>query len=215
MSNGPNDKAFDAMNSIIGENENIIPEGGEVSAWFPKGQFLGMDVPKGTSSIIDGLVFAALGTPSAGAVKVVQKKLSDLTPTMMAAVENKARKEIVKEIVKKHDPLTKAYSKDPVNLSGVLNRKRSLEYYYDRMDMLKNPAMGEWSAQKWAEFKTARDLAYISKMPHEGKRLLYPELYEEVMKSQIPRAISKRADGSVLKPVAKSLIPAAYEELRD
>ena len=39
MSNGPDDKAFDAMNSIIGENENIIPEGGEVSAWFPSGKF--------------------------------------------------------------------------------------------------------------------------------------------------------------------------------
>ena len=73
MSNGPNDKAFDAMNSIVGENENIIPEGGEVSAWFPKGQFLGMDVPSGTGRIVDTLVSAAIGGSATGLGTSVSK----------------------------------------------------------------------------------------------------------------------------------------------
>ena len=75
MSNGPDDKAFDAMNSIIGENENIIPEGGEVSAWFPSGKFLGMDVPEGTSGIIEGLVFLAAGNPSPTVAKALTNKI--------------------------------------------------------------------------------------------------------------------------------------------
>ena len=91
MSNGPDDKAFDAMNSIIGENENIIPEGGEVSAWFPSGKFLGMDVPEGTSGIIEGLVFLAAGSPSTKVANAVTSQIRK----HMASVPPQLEKDIV------------------------------------------------------------------------------------------------------------------------
>lgn len=77
MSNG--DKAFDRMNAIIEEDNIDMSEDGEVSGWFPSGKFLGKNVPSGTKSIIDGLVFLAAGTSSAKAINTVgaeiQKKI--------------------------------------------------------------------------------------------------------------------------------------------
>ena len=99
MSNGPNDKAFDAMNSIVDENENIIPEGGEVSAWFPKGQFLGMDVPSGTGRIVDTLVSAAIGGSATGLGTSVSKAVPS-SLSKMRAVEQAGRGEVFRAAAK-------------------------------------------------------------------------------------------------------------------
>ena len=73
MANG-NNKAFDAMNAI-NEKDDIDLTGGEISAWFPTGKFLGMDVPKGTSDIVEGLVFLASGSPGPKVASALKSKI--------------------------------------------------------------------------------------------------------------------------------------------
>ena len=76
MANG-NDQAFDAMNAVNAVDDIDLTGGGEVSAWFPTGKFLGMDVPEGTSGIIEGLVFLAAGSPSKAVTKTITNKIKN------------------------------------------------------------------------------------------------------------------------------------------
>ena len=74
MANG-NDQAFDAMNAVNAVDDIDLTGGGEVSAWFPTGKFLGMNVPKGTSGIIEGLVFLAAGSPGPKVASALKSKI--------------------------------------------------------------------------------------------------------------------------------------------
>ena len=86
MANG-NDQAFDAMNAVNAVDDIDLTGGGEVSAWFPTGKFLGMNVPEGTSGIIEGLVFLAAGSPSKGVTKTIVNKIKkDVTLRSMSPV---------------------------------------------------------------------------------------------------------------------------------
>ena len=86
MANG-NDQAFDAMNAVNAVGDIDLTGGGEVSAWFPTGKFLGMDVPEGTSGIIEGLVFLAAGSPSKGVTNTIVNKIKkDVTLRSMPPV---------------------------------------------------------------------------------------------------------------------------------
>ena len=86
MANG-NDQAFDAMNAVNAVDDIDLTGGGEVSAWFPTGKFLGMDVPEGTSGIIEGLVFLAAGSPSKGVTNTIVNKIKkDVTLRSMPPV---------------------------------------------------------------------------------------------------------------------------------
>ena len=86
MANG-NDQAFDAMNAVNAVDDIDLTGGGEVAAWFPTGKFLGMDVPEGTSGIIEGLVFLAAGSPSKGVTNTIVNKIKkDVTLRSMPPV---------------------------------------------------------------------------------------------------------------------------------
>jgi len=93
MPNG-DDKAFDAMNVVTATDEVDLTEDGEKSAWFPTGEFLGMKIPKGTSTIVEGLAFLAIGSPGPKVVKAVtnqiKKQAASLSPEMQKVAVGKA-----------------------------------------------------------------------------------------------------------------------------
>jgi len=93
MPNG-DDRAFDAMNAVIATDEVDLTEDGEKSAWFPTGKFLGMKVPKGTTAIVEGLAFLAIGSPGPKVVKAVTNQIkkysASLSPEMQKAALGKA-----------------------------------------------------------------------------------------------------------------------------
>jgi hypothetical protein len=98
MANGDN-KAFDAMNAITEAEEVDLTEDGEVSAWFPEGKFLGMNIPSGTSRIVDILVSAAIGgTAGLGRTSVSKAEQASrmLSPQLQKSVVGKAVREVGK-----------------------------------------------------------------------------------------------------------------------
>ena len=70
-----NDLAFDAMNDALAGEEVDLTEDGEVSAWFPTGKFLGMNVPEGTASIVEGLDFLAAASPGPKVASALKSKI--------------------------------------------------------------------------------------------------------------------------------------------
>ena len=195
----------------------VDEETGEVSPWFPTGQFLGYDVPSGTGNIVDILTSLAIGGGSRQLAGIAGKALRPskaLKPLTSREARSLARSQVkqtklnkadsgdeLRYLISKHIQRSGPISKNPY-LSRMKELSPSSKRVLDRMEA--DPKIkaleGAWEkAHSIGKEKLARQAEYM-------RKTLSPQLKD------IP-AYSKGKSG--LKNLALAKKEMEYKTYRD
>ena len=168
-------------------------ETGEVSPWFPEGQFLGYDVPSGTGNIVDILTSLAIGGGS--------RRLAGIAGKALRPTKELTRKEIgenFRNLMAEYRNTAGTIHGNPIfmqspKLPKKLPSKRVLA------EMEADPRWKSFMSQKLLQNTTYKTRPAIA--PSLERKLMEHKTYRDMMEEGFkPRAISSKTWDKVESP---------------
>lgn len=218
MSNGQSNKAFDAMNAAIAQDDVDLTEDGEVSAWFPTGKFLGMKIPKGTAGIVEGLVFLAAASPGPRATIALRNKIKSevwsryMPPKMQEKVLGTAADQM-KYIKRLEEMATKVAKRPPRKYAPGIEELTKAKKIFETAVREAPPGIAKDNALKYI----ARDKAVSEFAKKHGVRLAKMDKIKvsrtKTIRHPGTRALSREKEFDVYRKKLSSLPKAAHEKV--